>query len=188
MADLATKEPTEIIAGDLIKWKIAESSDYPLASSWVLTYAFVMAGNQFEIVCTDNGDNYHLATITAAISAKLKAGTYKWQSYITLSDERYFVDSGSLVIQPNFAALDGGHDDRSHWAIVLDNVEAVIQGRATRDQSSYTVAGRQLSRTPVADLIVLYDKAKSNVASEERAERIALGLGNSGTIKLRFGR
>lgn len=188
MVDLKTIEPAEIIAGDLVKWKISEDSDYLIASLWVLTYAFVNAGEHFGITCTDNGDGYHLATITAADSAKIKAGTYRWQSYITKSSERYLVNSGSLIVQPNFAALEGGHDGRSHWKIVLDNVEAVIQGRATRDQSSYTVNGRQLSRTPVADLILLYDKAKSNVASEDRADRISKGLGNSGQIKVRFGR
>lgn len=186
MAELETTEPTEVISGDTIQWKIAEDADYTIADSWVMTYAFVNSGNHFDITATDNGDNYHLATITAAESAALTAGMYKWQSYITKATERYPVDSGTLVIQPNFAAETGGYDDRSHWQIVLDNVEAVIQGRATRDQSSYTVSGRQLSRTPVADLILLHDKAKSNVASEERAEIIANGLGNSGTIKVRF--
>jgi hypothetical protein len=48
------------------------------------------------------------------------------------------------------------------------------------------VNGRQLSRTPISDLLVLYNKAKAAVASEERAEDIANGLGNPGKIKVRF--
>ena len=185
---IPTKEPTEITAGNLIKWTIVEDSNFPIADSWVLSYAFVMQGHKFNITATDNGDQTHLATITAADSAQIPVGTYKWQSYITLSAERYDVDTGVLIVHPNFATLDGGHDGRSHWQVVLDNVEAVIQGRATKDQSSYTISGRQLSRTPVADLIMLYNKAKSAVVAEKRAEDIANGLGNSGRILTRFGK
>ena len=183
---IPTTEPLEIIAGDLIKWKIAEDTDFPIADSWVLSYALVNSSAQETITCTDNGDNHHLATVTAATSANWTAGTYKWQSYITLSSERYLVDEGSLIVRPNFAALSSGYDDRSHWKITLDNVEAVIQNRATKDQSSYTISGRQLAKMPMSDLIMLYNKAKSAVAAEEAAERIANGLGTPNKIKLRF--
>lgn len=183
---IPTGEPTSIFAGDLIQWKKAEDSNLTIADSYVLTYAFVQAGHKFAITCTDNGDKHHLASITAVASAAIKAGTYKWQSYITKTTERYFVDSGSLIIYPNFATLDGGYDDRSHWRTVLDNVEAVIQGRATKDQSSYTISGRQLSKTPIADLIMLYNKAKSAVVGEEQAEKIANGLSTSSKVRVRF--
>ena len=180
-------EPTEVFAGDLIKWKIKEDSNFLIADSYVLSYAFVKAGHKFDITCTDNGDNHHLATITAADSDAIQAGTYKWQSYITKTTERYFVDEGTLIVNPNFAKLGGGYDGRSHWAVVLDAVEAVIQGRATKDQSSYTVAGRQLSRTSIPDLIMLYNKAKAAVVSEQQAENIEKGVPTSNKIYTRFG-
>lgn len=185
-AELETVEPTEVVAGNTIQWKIAEDDDYAIADGWVLSYAFVNANHQFEINCSDNGDNYHLASIDAATSADIPAGKYKWQSYITKAAERYPVDDGDLEVHTNFATVDGGFDARTFWQTVLDNVEAVIEGRATKDQSSYTVNGRQLSRTPIADLLVLYDKAKKNVVNEKRAEDISKGLGHSGTIKVRL--
>lgn len=184
--EIATKEPSEIISGNYVEWKIKEGSNYPISDSWVLTYGFVNKGKQFSITAADNGDNYHLATISAAVTAKLLVGTYSWQSYITLNADRRLVSTGKLIIQPNFATITGGFDDRSHWQIVLDNVEAVIQGRATKDQSSYTVSGRQLSRTSIPDLLVLYNKAKSAVAGEKQAEAIANGLGHPGKILTRF--
>ena len=184
--DIPTTEPTEIVAGDLIKWTISEDDNFPIASSWVLSYAFANVEDSFTITCTDNGDKTHLATITAAVSAKLKAGTYKWRSSITLSNERYSVDSGTLVIQPDLAALSGGYETRTHAELVLSAIESTIEGRAGKDQSSYTISGRQLSRTPVADLLLFRDKYKSEVASEKKAERIANGLGHSGKILTRF--
>lgn len=184
--EIPTGEPVELTVGDLVKWKIPEDPDFPISDSWILKYAIVKAGSNISITCTDNGDNHFLATVTAADSAKWSDGTYRWQSYISKGAERYKVSNGSMVIKPNFEALVGGYDDRSHWRIVLENVEAVLQNRATKDQSSYTINGRQLSRTSIPDLIMLYNKARSAVVSEEAAERIAKGLGHPGTIRVRF--
>jgi len=184
--EIPTAEPTEIVAGDYIQWLQPENSDRSIADGWVLSYAIVAAGKNIDIQCTDNGDQQHLATISVATSKTLPSGVYNWQSYITKGDERYLVDSGRIKILVNFADMDGGHDGRSYWRITLENVEAVIQQRATKDQSSYTVNGRQLSRTPVADLILLYDKAKSNVVAEEREENQKNGLGGSNNIFVRF--
>ena len=49
-----------------------------------------------------------------------------------------------MTILPNLA--DTNADLRSHAKIVLDSLEAVIQGRANMDQSSMSIAGRSLSR------------------------------------------
>ena len=184
--EIPTVEPSEFVAGDFIHWRKAENSDRSIADGWVLSYAIVAAGKNIDIQCTDNGDNTHLATIAVAESKTLPSGTYNWQSYVTKGDERYFVDDGVVKILVNFADVDGGYDGRSYWRITLENIEAVLQKRASRDQSSYTVNGRQLSRTPVADLILLYDKAKANVAAEERAEDQKNGIGGSNNILVRF--
>ena len=186
--EIPTVEPTEIVAGDYVQWRKVENSDRSIADGWVLSYALVIAGKNIDIQCTDNGDQTHLATIAVADSKDLPSGTYHWQSYITKGTERYLVDSGTLKILANFAALDGGHDGRTFWRTVLDNVQAVLEQRATKDQSSYTVNGRQLSRTPVADLIMLYDKAKANAVGEERAENQKNGVGGSNNIFVRFGK
>jgi len=185
---IPTVEPTEIVAGDYIQWLQAENPDLTIADGWVLSYAIVAAGKNIDIQCSDNGDNNHLATISVSTSKDLPSGTYNWQSYIAKATVRYLVKTGTLKISKNFADLDGGYDGRSYWRITLENIEAVLQSRATKDQSSYTVNGRQLSRTPVADLILLYDKAKSNVVSEERAENQKNGIGGSNNIFVRFGK
>lgn len=184
--EIQTQVPVKIYAGDYIQWLTQEDSDRSIADGWVMSYAFVTAAGSFEVVCSDNGDNNHLASISMAISNSLIVGDYKWQSYIAKDTERYFVDEGSLTVEPNFSSLDGGYDARSFWKTVLDNVEAVIKGRATKDQSSYTVNGRQLSRTPVADLLLLYNQAKTNVRGEEQAEKQRNGLGGSTNIYVRF--
>lgn len=185
-AEVPQVEPTEIVAGDSVQWRKPEHSDYLIADSWILTYAFVNASQQFEVTCSDNGDQTHLASMTAAQTAELKTGTYRWQAYVTKGTDRKTLYTGQLDVKANYAIHEDGFDDRTNWKIVLENVEAVIQDRATRDQSSYTINGRQLSRTPMADLLALYDKAKYLVSMEERAEAINKGLGHNGVIKVRF--
>lgn len=184
--EIPTSVPKQIVAGDYVQWKIAEDPDRPISDGWVLTYAIVKTGKSHEIICTDSGDNFHLATITVADSQGLPAGRYRYQAYVTLADDRRFVAEGSIEIKENFADLDGGHDGRTFWRTVMENCEAVIQDRATKDQSSYTVNGRQLSRTPVGDLLLLYNTAKANVASEEKAEKIKNGESVGGMILTRF--
>lgn len=184
--EIPTVEPAEFVAGNYIQWKIPEDADRSIAAGWVLSYAMVTKSKSLEITCTDDGANHHLSTIAVATSKDLPSGVYSWQSYLTKADERHPVGAGSLEVLKNFASLDAGFDGRSYWKITLENIEAVLQERATKDQSSYTVNGRQLSRTSVPDLIMLYDKAKAKVVGEDQAEKQRLGLGGSNNIHVRF--
>lgn len=182
---IPTYEPAEFTAGDTTKWT-KYCGDYLPDNSWVLTYTFVKSGIQKKLTATNNGDGKHLITITAAQSALWDPGTYQWQAVVTKSTDRYSVDKGSMIVLPDFAQQGSGYDGRSYWQIVLDNVQAVLQERATKDQASYTVNGRQLSRTPMNDLLVLESKAKFEVTREKRLEAIANGDGHSGKILTRF--
>lgn len=182
---IATVEPESFIAGNTVKWT-KSLSDYKPEDSWVLKYYFIKAGTQQIITATDNSDSKHLITLTAAQSADWPVGEYKWQAVVTKTTERYVVDSGSLTVVVDFAQQTSGHDSRTYWETVLENVKAVLEERATKDQSSYTISGRQLSRTPLGDLIALYSKAEGEVALEKRAEAIKKGLGHSGKILTRF--
>ena len=77
-------------------------------------------------------------------------------------------------------------DPRSHAKITLEAVEAVIEGRATKDQENYSIAGRSLSRTPVADLLSLRDYYRTEFLREQRVERRNNGIGTGARILARF--
>jgi hypothetical protein len=68
----------------------------------------------------------------------------------------------------------------------LDAIEATIEGRASKDQESYSIQGRSLARTPIADLILLRGKYKAEYVQMQRAEKLRNGLGHGGNIKVRF--
>ena len=74
----------------------------------------------------------------------------------------------------------------THAATMLAAIEAVLEGRITADIETYSIAGRQITKIPISELLTLRSKYKIEVQAEEDAERIKLGLGSKKTIKVRF--
>lgn len=189
MAETIPKvEPEGFRAGDTVKWTKRATALGELrdpADSWVLTYVLMSAASEITITGSDNGDGAHLISVTAAISADYPPGVYSYRSYVTKTTERFPISSGSICIEPDFATM-GPQDGRS-WALrMLAAVESVLIGKASRDQQSYSIAGRSLTRFSPSELMEWRDKLKAEVAAEARAERIAKGLGHPGRILVRF--
>lgn len=185
MTDTPKTEPSEIQAGDTIKWRREDLSDYPASQGWSLNYNFVGQAGRFAVAAAADGDKFAVA-ITAATSATYTAGIYQWVAKVSKGTESYTVDSGTCKVLLDLYAKTAAFDGRSHAKKVLDSIEAVIEGRATKDQMSYQIAGRQLSRTPITDLLKLRSLYKAEYQREVDAERAANGLGNSRRILVRF--
>lgn len=181
-----TTEPTNFIAGDRVAWKRTDLTDYPTAD-YSLKYAARLEGTgatEIEITATESGNDY-IVEVGQVTTAAYTAGVYHWQAYIirTSDSERITIDSGTFEVKANKDVATT--DPRTHVKIVLDAIEAIIEGRATKDQESYSIQGRSLARTPIPDLLVLRSRYKAEYVREQRAERIKNGLGHSGTIKVR---
>ncbi len=187
MAEIPNTEPTEIIAGDTTKWKRIDLSDYP-ASTWTLKYVFRGPSVQ-NITAIADGNNFSV-TISAAISANWVAGDYVWEAYVTKGAgenlERYRIDSGYLKVKPNLEGVAGIYDGRTYVKKVLDAIEATIEGTATKEQASITVAGRTLTRRTIEELLALRDKFRVEYVAEQKAEKIKNGLATGGKILTRF--
>ena len=102
MPDIPSKEPSEIVAGDYLTWKIS-AGDFPASAGWVLTYALVKSGSLIEITATASGDD-HLVAVAADTTKTWSAGAYKYQGYFTKAAERYMRRQGTIEIKPNYAA------------------------------------------------------------------------------------
>ena len=76
----------------------------------------------------------------AAVTAEWKAG--QWQYQIVCPDG--LLDEGILTIQRNLALAEVGEQTKSHARVMLEAVEAVIEGRATTGQSHVTVGDKSL--------------------------------------------
>lgn len=181
-------EPAQIIAGDRTTWKRTDlGEDYPPAS-YALTYTARLESSgstSISITASESGDDY-IVEVGQATTAAYTAGVYHWQAYITRSSdsERITIDSGTFEVKANRATATT--DPRTHAKIVLDAIEAVIEGRASKDQAGYSIAGRSLSRTPIPELLVMRDRYKAEWVREQRAEAIKNGDGHAGRILTRF--
>jgi len=160
-----TATPTEIRAGDSLDWLIA-NSDYPATSSWTMTYKMVNAASAVSMSSSASGAD-HLFDIAPATTAAYTSGDYEYQAYVDDGTDRHTVETGFITILP---ALSVAADLRSHVKITLDAIQATIQGTATKDQASYSIASRSLSRRTISELLELEDVYLRRWKAEQDAE------------------
>jgi len=184
LVNIPFNEPLSFVAGDTVKWDREDLSNYP-ASIWTLKYYFVKTNEQIVITASANGDHFRVV-VAASVTANYSVGIYKWNAYVSKGTERYKVDEGTLEIKADYAAQTTGYDSRSHVKKTLDAIEAVIEGRATQDHLSYSIAGRSIAKISPEELIRWWSFYKQQYQRELDAERIANNLGTSKKILTRF--
>lgn len=74
----------------------------------------------------------------------------------------------------------------THAETMLAKIEAVLEGRLDSDVESYTIAGRQITKIPVTELLALRDTYRAERNNELAAEKISEGDGNPNKIRVRF--
>lgn len=188
-AEIPTKEPESINSGDTVQWT-KSLADYPASVGWTLAYTFVsLAGetsNSFTFNASASGSD-HVITVAATTTAGWIAGEYRGAATATLAGVVKTVWTGLLTVNPNISQS-GNVDLRSHAKKCLDAIEAVLEGRATREILNSDVNGVKLERIPLADLLMLRDRYKQEYNRELKAEKIAQGMGGGNSIYVRFKR
>ncbi len=183
MPDIPTAVPALVNAGDTIRWT-RSLSDYPASAGWTIAYTLINAAGKIEIAGSASGDDFAV-TVAAATSAGWTAGTYDWREQVSKAGEVYTTGSGRITVAPSFAS-NATLDSRSAARRALEAIEAVLEGRASSAVAEYEIAGRRLKYIPVADLLVLRDRYRAEVASEDAAANAAAGLPDRRRIFVRF--
>ena len=154
---------------------------YP-APDWTVT--LILRGPMgIDLVATGDGASHRFAA-SAETTAAWLPGRYWFTLRATRGAEVVAIEDGDLTITPDLAAQAGPFDGRSHAERVLAAIEAVIEGRATIDQQSYQINNRQLSRTPIPDLLLLRTKYRDEVRREQMAARGQSLLGRNVKARL----
>lgn len=112
-------------------------------------------------------------------------GNYSYSLRVTDGTVTHEIESGLLDILPDLALADASFDGRAHAEKVLSSIEAVIEGRATKDQDSYRINNRELRRTPISQLLKLREVYRAEVAQLKARRRGRQTLGRP--ILIRFG-
>jgi len=182
-ANYPSQVPAVLQKGDFWAWKKPNlSTDYPLAS-YSLKYKFHLidgsTASNFTIDATESNNEYIISTSSTTSQT---AGDYRWDAIIKRTS-----DNVELIIEDGYSTiLDNAV--RSHAKIVFDSICAVIENRASIDQSSMSIAGRSLSRMSIDELLTFKDRYKAEWLKEVKMARIKNNQGSGNTIKVNFGK
>lgn len=184
-ADLVPRqEPASLHAGLTWQWRREDLADYP-ADTYALKYAFRGASSGFSVTASADGMAFAVS-IAAATTATYAAGSYTGVGWVESGSTKIEVWRGRLDVRP---ALDTG-DGRSHVRKVLDAIESVLEGRASRSDRDYEVntgsGSRRLSSFTPEELILLRETYKRYEVQELAALRVASGLGGGRKVVTRF--
>lgn len=184
------QEPDILVVGDRWVWRRPDLVTHYPTADYALTYEFHEdsgggGSHKFTITATETSTDY-LVEIASATTANYNAGEYNWYAFITRTSDsqRIRVDEGHTKLELNFA--DTNADSRTHAKKVLDAIEATIEGRASQDQMSYSIAGRSLSRMSIDDLLKFRDRYRAEYNKEIKKLRIKNKQDTGNTIKVRF--
>jgi hypothetical protein len=188
-----TVEPQEITAGDTIEWK-KSLADYPASDGWILTYRLRGSrnygiDNSVATIITTDADDF-LISIPAVITASYAAGDYWLFGFVTNGSVRKTVIEVRVTVLPDAQAASQAFDGRSHAKKMLDAIESMLEGTASREEQSYQIdiqgKMRQLSFFSRDELIRFRNFYKNEYNRELSAERIAAGKGGGRKILVRF--
>jgi hypothetical protein len=188
MATTPTIEPATIVAGDTLTWQ-KSLADYP-ADTWTLKYRLLNATGKIDITATASGTD-HLVSVSSATSAAYTAGDYDYLCWVEKGTgptaERVSVASGRITVKPNLAALNT-YDGRSNARIIYEGLVTAYKAAVTSRAfvAEYEIAGRRMKFNGKADWLTELNYWKAQVAAEDRAEKIADGLGGGARVLVRF--
>ena len=182
MPDLATA-PYPFRAGDTVAWALT-LPDYDAGAGWALSYTFVSTTGVKTAAAVGSG-TIHTVSI-AAVDSGWPPGDYAYQGVVTKGAERHTVDAGRLTVLPSLVGAAAGQDTRGHARRVLDAIEAVIEGRASEAEADVQINGRAVRYIPVAELLVLRDRYKHDLAVNASADNFANKPRGMPDLRVRF--
>lgn len=186
-ANAPTGVPTEVVVGDFIQFKITQfSEDYSNSAHTMRFVARISTGGSTEIkVDATSLDDDYLFAIPSATSTNYTVGDYHYQLEIERNsdNERIIVDRGQIKVSTDF---DNQVDPRHHAEIMLGKIEGILEGKADSDVSSYSIAGRSLTKLSPDELVQWRDYYRREVSAIKRKEAIKHGRKPKSTILLRF--
>lgn len=177
--------PETVFVGDFIQFKIA-SSDYSNSLFTMKLVARISTGGSTEIAITATADGEdYLFTVPSATSANYTVGDYHYQLEIERNSdsERIVIDRGQINVSTDY---DNNVDPRFHAEIMLGKIESLLEGKADSDVSSYSIAGRSLTKLTPEELRDWRDYYRREVNAIKNKEKIAHDRPVNTTILARF--
>lgn len=193
--DIPTGFPAKVIAGRSLHFRWSHPN-YPASDGYALAFRIRRRSGTGGVdiasaKATADGDSWivHLiASETTGFSAVL--GDAVWIAKLTLSTDTYDGGYGLTEILENPDSATTALDLRSHAKIVLDAIEACIEGSATREEGSLTVdfggVSRALQFRPLTELLAMKRHYQDLVDAENAEAAVAAGKPSGNRVLVRF--
>jgi hypothetical protein len=183
---IPTEYPPFITAGTT--FKVDRRFDQWPCSDWRLMLIFAGAQTLAKEATPDPATGvFHIMLTPAETQSLNPAATatagplpYSYRERVTALDgsgEVFDVTrDGRIMVEPNFAAAAPGAMD-SDEAKMLAVINAVIFGRITVDIQNYAIAGRSVTKIPVAELFAIRRDLKAIVDKQQNPGRFSHPIG-----------
>lgn len=178
-------EPTLIYAGTTWRWE-RSLSNFPPAT-WTLIYYFRSSDGKYSFnLPTINSNGVFRVNYSSTNTDTIAPAIYQGQGFVTSGNDRFIIYQGQLEILPDFKLQETGKDLRTHAQKVLEAIKALLEGRFTDDASSYSVAGRSITKLTPLELIETKHEYERIVIAELRQNRAKQGLETGQVIRANF--
>lgn len=187
-ANALTREPDEIRKGTRVQWTRADlTSDYPPSTYRLIFTARSPDGDdKISLTSAQGASGDHLFTVTSSESAAWRPAEFHYQVEIERISDNERVDGYSGTIRILADLDNNGSDPRSHAQKMLSQIEALLEGRALKDVSSYSINGRSLTKMTIDELIDWRGHYRSEVRQEKAKNDQKAGKKSNQTIGVRF--
>ena len=189
MSDIDNKflniEPQQVTAGTSWRWERSFGS-FP-ADTWQLNYFFreVTGKYSFDILAVNSNKAFQV-NLVPNTTKEYSPGVYSGQGFVSQGSERFIVYDNQIEVGTDFALQGVGKDTRSHAQKVLEAIKGLLEGKFVEDASSYSIAGRSITKLDVQELINAKNYYESLVVMEIRNQRAKQGLQTGQVVRARF--
>jgi len=187
--------PKQIRAGDIVQWRDNSTTDVfgePISSpDWTVTYYLrTNASEGATVASTAYTDGWQF-TIASSTTVNFASGDWYFQAVADKSGaEKQTIATGRFeVLAPlSYSGTPAAYDGRSQINKDLDLVEAAIRALLNNGVvQEYKIGNRTAKKYDLSELLVLKAALKAELVREQKAEKIANGLGNPHAVHVRFG-
>ena len=160
MSTELTALPESFAAGTTVTYR-KQLTDYPASDGW--SFTLYLAGAQVAQVAAAADDDDFVVTVGATITDGITAGLYKYAERVSKDGAVYEVESGVVTILPDLTkATDTSEQEWIEKAVAA--LRAHIEGRLPTGMESYSIAGRAVSRMPLAEALEWLDKLEARLS------------------------
>jgi len=133
---------------------------------------FIMKNDSSKVVIAATAEDGHFYIIVeGTITKDWVPGLYKYQ----IINSTGIIEDAQITVLVNFLYLEDSDSVKTHNEIILEAIEAQLEGRATSNQASMSVGDKSISYCSLNELLNLREYFKAKVDIEKGKKPDILG-------------